>query len=173
MLEGNVAVDPQVEIFETGAKEAVAAYVAVSAAGTDAACHAGPVAMCEAAVLNHADVSFDPDAGVQTRQRCALSSGFDVGNMIRALSVVLSRLLLAPVVTENTPPLCRMRIGAIVQPFTTVFTRCCRRGSSRCSMCRRSQRRCAGRRSWGHIPPRVRRRGRPMSYWPAVKGAPK
>jgi len=41
VLEANIAEDPQVEIFETGPKEAVTAYVAVRVARADAACYAG------------------------------------------------------------------------------------------------------------------------------------
>jgi hypothetical protein len=120
-LELDVAEDPHVEIFETGAKEGVAAYVAVRATGADAACHAGPV-MSESCRIEPRGHLVRPGRRGANAAAVMVEHGVLAGNSIRALIALLSSLLLAPVVAVNTPPLCRMRIGEICQPLTTSLT---------------------------------------------------
>src|ERR1700722_7408221 len=103
MFEGNAAEDPQVEIFETGPKEEVAAYVAVRAARADATCHAGPVCRESCRIEPRAYL-------VSAGRRCANAAavraehGVDAWNCIRALIVGAVKALVGPCDQRRRPP---------------------------------------------------------------------
>ncbi len=95
MFEGNVAEDPQVEIFETGSKQAVAAYVAVRAARADAASHARPVRYVGRRIKPRIRLV---SSGRRSANAAAVGVklGVDAGNSIRALCVGAVKALVGP-----------------------------------------------------------------------------
>ena len=94
-LQFDVAEKAHVELFETGPKEAVAAYVAVRAAWADAACQAGPVG-CVSCRIKPRSHLVRPGPGGANAAAIVGEHGVLAGNSIRALVAGAVEALVGP-----------------------------------------------------------------------------